>query len=135
MPTNVSRFERLAYLSIVLGLISAVATTIVLATLNPSIAGLAITFTLGVSSILLILQAVLVWLAARHRKNWARIVLLIWFVISLLSTLYHLPGLLHAGLYFGSLYCCATLAMTFALYFVFSGNSHEWFESSAQPNS
>ncbi len=68
----------------------------------------------------------LIWQAARKRRNWARWALLTIGVLGIVPELQHFSGGPLAG--FCSLASFLTAAV--GLYFVFTGNARGWFESS-----
>ena len=77
MPKSVALFERIAYLALVLGVLSSAIN------LNSSSAVLSIV--LGMQMITIAFQILFIWLVARKRKNWARWV---WIVLMFAGTIY-----------------------------------------------
>src|SRR5690606_34205256 len=80
------------------------------------------------NAVLILLFVFLVGLTARHRKNWARIVLLVALGLSVLS----LAGeMSFSGLQFETLLELISTGMTAAgLYYSFTGDARGWFERS-----
>lgn len=121
MPQNVARFEILMYLSIVM--------TVLIGVLDFSrfapIVGPR--FIVGTVVATVAVTALIVWLIARRRQNWARWLLLVLFVIGI-------PG--YAMAFFELAQdAIVTTAMSFmrvilqaaALYYVFTGDARDWF--------
>lgn len=68
MPTNIRAFEALSYAAIFVRLITVLATFPLVEFAVPLPA--------------LLLNTLVIWLAARRRKNWARWTLVVWFVVA-----------------------------------------------------
>jgi uncharacterized BrkB/YihY/UPF0761 family membrane protein len=123
LPRNVLRFEVLLYLSLLLDTLSA-------AFLDRTPADTGDTTTANVNMLAVVLVAfflLLVWLAARHRKNWARWVLVGALGLSVLSLL---DALGSGGLTFATAVDVLSTALTAAgLYFSFTGDAKDWFNS------
>jgi uncharacterized BrkB/YihY/UPF0761 family membrane protein len=123
LPRNVLRFEVLLYLSLLLDTLSA-------AFLDRTPADTGDTTNANVNMLAVVLVAfflLLVWLAARHRKNWARWVLVGALGLSVLSLL---DALGSGGLTFATAVDVLSTALTAAgLYFSFTGDAKDWFNS------
>ena len=123
LPRNVLRFEVLLYLSLLLDTLSA-------AFLDRTPADTGDTTTANVNMLAVVLVAfflLLVWLAARHRKNWARWVLVGALGLSVISLL---DALGSGGLTFATAVDVLSTALTAAgLYFSFTGDAKDWFNS------
>jgi uncharacterized BrkB/YihY/UPF0761 family membrane protein len=119
----VLRFEVLLYLSLLLDTLSA-------AFLDRTPADTGDTTTANVNMLAVVLVAfflLLVWLAARHRKNWARWVLVGALGLSVISLL---DALGSGGLTFATAVDVLSTALTAAgLYFSFTGDAKDWFNS------
>lgn len=124
LPKNVSRFEALLYLSLMLDALS-----VAFQDRTPSVEMtdsmiMAATFMAG-GMILLLLY--FVHLAARHRKNWPRWVLAAALVLSLFSLLQVIGD---SGLELDSGIEIVSCALTAAgLYFSFTGDAQGWFNA------
>lgn len=126
MPSNVTRFEWLYYIS--LGVFIA---EIVL-TYDEQLAfwvrvGLGNPFILATHAVTIGIYVLLIRTAARARKNWARWVLLFLFVIGLFGTVMQLgpiPSFRTAESVLGVIYI---LLQGFGLFLIFTGNAQEWF--------
>jgi hypothetical protein len=122
MPSNVSRFEKLMYLSLasdVIVFLSHWYTDGLV--LGPGIA-------LSAQALNLVFFVLFIWLTARRRKNWARWALVIAF---LFSTESYVRILLpywrtHGSIAFFFL-AVQVPAQLVALIFVFTGNARDWF--------
>ena len=132
LPSNVVWFERLMYLALGISLILTflqwdyVVDVFVNDFGFPDPASAFVTMLLGYAPVVL-----LIWQAARRRKNWARWVLCILIAIQL-SALYRWTGLnkyltqLGQGLLIGQ-----DVVLAFALFLIFTGNARAWFKGSA----
>jgi|APThiThiocy_cv2_1041547.scaffolds.fasta_scaffold68335_2 hypothetical protein len=123
VPQNIWRFEVLLLASLLLDALSAMFQTMVL-DMDEDFASAAV-FAIAASILLFV---VLVGLAARHRKNWARWILIAGFGLSVLS----LSGELSLnGIQFQSLVELISAGLTAAgLYYSFTGDARGWFEIS-----
>lgn len=121
IPRNVLRFEVLLYLSLLIDTLSAAFIARPSARVDRADAASADTFVVMV----FIFFLVLVWLAARQRKNWARWALVVALALSVLSLL----GSLNNGLTpaFALDFFSTGLAGA-GLYFSFSDDAEDWFE-------
>jgi hypothetical protein len=133
LPSNVAWFERLMYLALGIALIE----TFLLWDYIVDVFVNDLGYPDRVSTFLMMLVSfalwvLLVWQAARRRKNWARWVLFISTVIQVSMTFYRWTGLskyltpLDQGLRLGSFFVLAI-----ALFLIFTGNARGWFERSA----
>jgi len=121
MPSNVARFEILFYLSLLLSVPK------VLLDANHMTGLLGLAF---MSVILLFACAIwilLLWLAARRRMNWARWVLLVFFLVGLVPFLLNLVDIFGTSMLSGSLGTLQLAMQSVALYLAFTGNSRPWF--------
>ena len=128
MPRNVVRFEQLIYASLVVRMITAIVdfarllkVASALAIVGGGIAGFAA-------------LALLTWLIARRRKNWARWVLLALYLLGLpfvivgpFVTEVGGVALARPSLFVVSLIALETIAQTVALIFIFTGDAKAWF--------
>jgi uncharacterized BrkB/YihY/UPF0761 family membrane protein len=123
LPRNVLRFEVLLYLSLLLDTLSAA-----FLDRTPTDTGDATTANVNMLAVVLVaFFLLLVWLAARHRKNWARWVLVGALGLSVLSLL---DALGSGGLTFATAVDVLSTALTAAgLYFSFTGDAKDWFNS------
>jgi len=123
IPRNVLRFEVLLYLSLLLDTLSA-------AFFDRAPADMGETAAANVNMLAVVLVGfflLLVWLAARHRKNWARWVLVAALGLSALSLL---DALGSGGLTFAAAVDVLSTALTAAgIYFSFTGDAKDWFNS------
>ena len=80
-----------------------------------------------ITAALILLFVELVWLAARRRKNWARMVLLAALALSILSIA---EALRIAGWQFTTVVDVVSALLTaLGLYFSFTGDARDWFRS------
>src|SRR6266850_2601994 len=124
MPSNVARFEKLMYLS--LGIFE---TSLIL---RWYVHDLALSAATAVSfhSLNLVFLLACIWLVARRRKNWARWILLLVFIVStkvyvpLLVPYWrgHGPDALSLGL------SATILVQLVAFILIFTGNARDWFK-------
>lgn len=122
MPSNVTRFEQLAYLSLGIGIVVA-------ALQYPSLSGQAgAGFTLFVQAFVLGFLFLLVWLIARRRKNWARWVLLILFLVGIPAYIPILSDMLLVSSLSGILSIVQLFTQGVALYLIFTGDAASWFK-------
>jgi hypothetical protein len=123
IPGNVLRFEVLLYLSLLIDSLSA-------ALLDRATADIGETAAANVNMVAVLLVAfflLLVWLAARHRKNWARWVLVSALGLSILSLL----DALSSGEWTlaTALDVLSTGLTAAGIYFSFTGDAKGWFNS------
>ena len=124
VPNNVLWFEVLLYLALMLDSLSAAFQD---RTPTASITEQTINVRTIMSAALILLLVHLVGLAARHRKNWPRWVLVAALVLSLISLV---PVIGEKGLEWASsieIISCALAAM--GLYFSFTGDAAGWFDA------
>jgi hypothetical protein len=123
IPKNVLRFEVLLYLSLLIDSLSA-------ALLDRTPADMSDAAEANVNLIAVVLVAFflfLVWLAARHRKNWARWVLVAALGLSVLSLLDSFGS---GGMTLATALDVVSTALTAAgIYFSFTGDAKGWFNS------
>lgn len=121
IPQNIWRFEVLLYASLLLDTL-----TSLFRTMPEDMSESAVSVAYFVNASLILLFVFLVGLAARHRKNWARIVLMVALGLSVLS----LAGeLSFNGLQLESLLELISTGMTAAgLYYSFTGDARGWFD-------
>jgi K+ transporter len=122
VPSNVAWFERLWYFSLAIGVvISALSFSRASAQAGPAFGIAILTFVVAVS-------VLLVWLIARRRKNWARWVLLIGFLLGLLAFPWGLAELFRASILAGTLSIVQTLIQIIAIYLIFTDRAQGWFK-------
>ncbi|GEC16066.1 hypothetical protein [Nitrobacter winogradskyi] len=121
IPRNVLRFEVLLYLSLLIDTLSAAFIARPSDRVDRAAAASADTFVVMVFIFFLLL----VWLAARQRKNWARWALVVALALSVLSLLGSLNGGLTPA--FAIDFFSTGLAGA-GLYFSFSDDAEDWFE-------
>jgi hypothetical protein len=124
-------FERLMYAMIALGACLAILDAARIAALTGAGAG----FVLAGSLLGLAIFGLLVWLAARRRKNWARWTLLIVAVVGFFMAYPQLSKAFQANTLLGSLHLVQYLMELVALWFVFSGDAKAWFRKPAAAES
>lgn len=131
MPGNVLLFERLMYVSLLIGLLifgldgDRVAN-------KPEIQDLGgAKFVLSVLVASLALFVLFIWLIARKGKNWARWVFAGLFAIGLINTYQNIADLIqHNGLA-AILSVAQVVIQVFAVYLLFSPEARPWFENKA----
>ena len=80
-----------------------------------------------ITAALILLFVYLVWLAAHRHKNWARMILLVSLVMSVLSTM---AAIGQSGLQIDTLVDAVSALLTaFGLYLSFTGDAVGWFKS------
>jgi hypothetical protein len=122
IPRNVLRFEVLLYLSLLIDTLSAAFIERPSAEIDETAAVSVNMFVV----VVLMLFLLLVWLAARQRKSWARWILLGALGLSVLS----LFDSLHSGLTLASVVDLFSTALAGAgLYFSFTDDAKDWFNS------
>ena len=120
IPRNVLRFEVLLYISLLIDTLSAAFIARPTGEIDQAAAVSADTFVVIVFMFFLIL----VWLAARQRKNWARWALVVALALSVLSLL----GSLSNGLTLAVAVDLFSTGLAGAgLYFSFSDDAEKWF--------
>ena len=122
IPRNVLRFEVLLYLSLLIDTLSAAFVERTPAHTNESAAAGGDMFVVVVFVFFLLL----IWLAARHRKSWARWTLVAALGLSTLSLFDSLSG----GLTLASaIDLFSTVLAGAGLYFSFTDDAKDWFNS------
>lgn len=121
MPTNIVRFEWLAYLSLIVGLLgdwlskTTVAETGIL--------------TLAISTGIMVLVVIaVIYLAARQRQNWARWVYAVIAALSIATTILTAWSQLRSEPFATALNVASGLLDVAAVYFVFTGDAGSWFK-------
>jgi hypothetical protein len=133
-PSNIVLFEQLWYLSLGIGVVQSIMQWQRLVDLAHAV-GRGGRYILLLQAIGFAVQVFFIWLIARRRKNWARWVWLILFVIGLPFSLPMLNRLLHGSPIGLILASAQILDQAVALYLVFTGNAREWFKSQFIPPS
>jgi hypothetical protein len=122
IPRNVLWFEVLLYVSLLIDTLSAAFIERAPADIGETAAVSADMFVV----VVLMFFLLLVWLAARHRKNWARWILVAALGLSLLSLLDSLSG----GLTLASAVDLFSTALAGAgIYLSFTDDAKDWFNS------
>ena len=121
MPKNVSRFEKLWYTSLGIGILVSALEYQYMASLADT--GL-ILFT---QLIVIVFMVLFIWLVARRRKGWARWVLLIMFIIGLPLYFPQLSGMFERNIFAGLLSGFQVFLQIIGLYFIFTGDSAAWY--------
>jgi hypothetical protein len=117
LPTNIFYFEVLLYLSLLLDALSM--------PFRDDAAGMTPPAAKLITAALILLFVELVWLAARRRKNWARMVLLAALALSVLSIV---EVLRIDGWQFTTVVDVVSALLTaLGLYFSFTGDARGWF--------
>jgi hypothetical protein len=114
MPQNVVIFERLMYASVCIGLLQALGGMV---------------FVAGVVLATLAIILLLMWLIVRKRKNWARLLFAIMFVLGLWPTIQNVSLLLDANPAVALLSVAQIVIQGAALFFIFTGDAPSWFET------
>ncbi len=121
VPKHIFYFEVLLYLSLLIDSLSMVFRSDSFSDLNdmaPSTAKL-------ITAVLLLVFVYLVWLAAHRRQNWARMVLLVSLVLSVISVAAMVN---ETGWQFETFVDFISAALTAAgLFFSFTGDAQGWF--------
>ena len=128
-PSNVVRFEQLMYLSLGIGAVQSILQWGSLVD-SAHAAGRGIGFILFIQAFVFAMEVLFIWLIARRRKNWARWVWLIIFILGIPFAPPVLGRILRSsGPVVATLMCAQNLAQIVALYLVFTGSAREWFKS------
>jgi hypothetical protein len=97
-------------------------------------AGRGIGFILFIQASVFAMEVLFIWLIARRRKNWARWV---WLIIFILAIPFAPPVLVRilrsSGPVVATFMCMQNLAQIAALYMIFAGNARKWFKSQFIP--
>jgi len=122
VPENVRRFEICLYASLLLDTLSFPLRSIPEDVPQVTVAASAI-----FSASLILLFCYLVWLAAHHRRNWARLVLMASLGLSILTLV---SVLRHEGWSFASMIDIGSAVLTaLGIYWSFTGDAEGWFQS------
>jgi hypothetical protein len=126
VPENIRRFEVLLYASLLLDTLFVPFRDDTFATISEEMQGTAKL----VTAAFIIIFVLLVWLAARQRRNWARWILCVAFGFSVVS-LFQMLG--ENGMEFGTAIDTFSTALTaVGLYFSFTGDAVGWFDPAPQ---
>lgn len=122
VPENVRRFEICLYASLLLDTLSFPLRSIPEDVPPVNVAASAI-----FSASLILLFCYLVWLAAHHRRNWARLVLMVSLGLSILTLT---SVLRHEGWSLASMIdICSAVLTALGIYQSFTGDAEGWFQS------
>ncbi len=121
IPRDVLRFEVLLYLSLLIDTLSAAFIGRPSTEIDQETALSADTFVV----LVFVLFLLLVWLAARQRKNWARWALVVALALSVLSLFSSLTGGVTPA---SAIDLFSTVLAGTGLYFSFSDDAEGWFE-------
>jgi hypothetical protein len=128
-PSNVVRFEQLMYLSLGIGAVQSILQWGRLVN-SAHAAGRGIGFIIFVQAFVFAMEVLFIWLIARRRKNWARWVWLMIFVLGIPFAPAVLVRILSSsGPVAAALMCAQNLAQIVALFLIFTGSAREWFKS------
>ena len=122
VPTNVRRFEICLYASLLLDALS-----FPLRSIPEGVSRTVVAASAVFSASLILLFCYLVWLAAHHRRNWARLVLmgsLGLSILTLVSVLRHEGWSLATAVDIGS-----AVLTALGIYQSFTGDAEGWFQS------
>jgi hypothetical protein len=126
-PSNVTRFEQLMYFTLGIGVLGTFRQWNRLVS-DPRLARLGgVAFLVSTQIIAFGILVLLIWLVARRRKNWARWLTLVMFVLGTPSALRIIGHTLHIDLLAGSLMCVQLIMQIVALFLIFTGNASDWF--------
>jgi hypothetical protein len=131
LPSNVARFEQLMYASLLIGLFNSALTWNQNVARASKIGGAY--FVLYIQVFVLAFIVLFIWLVARRRKNWARWVLLVLFVLGMPGTVRVVRHWLSIEPVAGVLNLVQILAQVIALVYVFTGNARDWFKGTPAP--
>ena len=127
MPSSVSRFELLMYISLVIGAVnSAIQYKALTAIASPA-------FILGIQAFVFAIFILLIWLTARRRQNWARWTFLALFVIGLPFSVPQMYATLQANPIAGVLGIVQIVLQAYALFLVFTSDAGAWFVKPSAP--
>jgi hypothetical protein len=124
MPSNVTWFERLMYVGVLLGLADIYLTARYEQMTFPSTEAW---LTIGTGAILAAVYVWLIWLVARKRKGWVRYVLVALFVLGVVAVLMSLSTDVREHPLGLTVNVLSSLAEGIALYLAFTGNARPWF--------
>jgi glucan phosphoethanolaminetransferase (alkaline phosphatase superfamily) len=123
VPRNILYFEVLMYLSLMVDALSMLVRDDTFS--DPDIT---VPMAKLMTAVLILLFVYMIWLAARMRKNWARMVLLASLLLSIVSIA---SSVSDSGVQFETLIDVVSSLLTAAgLYLSFTGDAVGWFESS-----
>jgi LPXTG-motif cell wall-anchored protein len=125
MPRSIAHFELLAYLGLLVDMISTPFESVV-AIRDPSASTGAKIGTVVGGIIGIVILGLLIWLIARRRKNWARWLFLVLYGIGLVFFVFTLG---HSGRLIDGLNALQGVLWAVALYFAFSTDAHAWFNA------
>jgi hypothetical protein len=124
-PSNVQRFEQLMYLSIAIGALNIALDWGRLVSVARPVGGAV--FVLVVDAFVFVFLISLIWLIGRRAKNWARWVLLIFFLLGTPTAVRVVVNNLRVKPFVGALGLVQVALQVIALFLIFTGNSRAWF--------
>lgn len=129
MPSAVSMFARLSYGSLLIGLLGSVyLLPKLLASMKVELQAVGgWSFIAPVLLFSFAIPLLLIWLAASRRKNWARVLLAIMFLLGLAITASDTSAFQIGGWPSIAFFVVQTLVQAVALYYVFSAEAKPWF--------
>ena len=122
VPTNVRRFEICLYASLLMDALS-----FPLRPIPEDVSRTVVAASAIFSASLILLFCYLVWLAAHHRRNWARLVLMVSLGLSILTLV---SVLRHEGWSLATVVDIGSAVLTaLGLYQSFTGDAEGWFQT------
>lgn len=128
MPRSVALFERLMYASLALSLLVIGLDGARMAALPEVQASGGLGFLIATGLFTVAILMLFIWLIARRRKNWARIVFVVLFVLGLVPFVQNFLNVLAANPLAASVSGLQLLLQVVALFFVFSSSARPWFK-------
>lgn len=128
MPRSVALFERLMYASLALSLLVIGLDGTRMAALPEVQASGGIGFLIATGLFTVAILMLFIWLIARRRKNWARIVFVVLFVLGLIPFAQNFVNVLAANPLAAAVSALQMLLQVAALFFVFSSSARPWFK-------
>lgn len=127
MPSNVRNFLGLSIMALAISIVAAVIGFDEAVAMVP--VPNAATIMMIVSVVTFAISFGLIAAAGWGRQNWARWVILVFFVLGLASLAMSFQKLMEMSSFQAGTALITTLLKAVALYFVFTGNAKEWFET------
>jgi hypothetical protein len=124
-PSNIRRFEQLMYLSIAIGALNITLDWDRLVSVARPVGGAV--FVVVIDALVFVFLISLIWLIGRRAKNWARLVLLVFFLLGTPTATRVVMNNLRVKPLVGALGLVQFALQVIALFLIFTGNSRGWF--------
>jgi hypothetical protein len=132
MPSNVSTYEKLSYGSLLIGLLIMLFDGQRIAAMPEIRNGGGMGMLIAIMLVSFAVIILLVWLSARRRKNWARWLMLLFFIPGAVMSAPQIAQTLQISPVAGVLNIVQSIMQLVAIIFVFTGNANPYFRKASE---